>query len=656
MYHHALRFTGFLVLAISISSCALFQQSQTDQDIVVAEVNGENITLHELKTNFYRSSAPVDAGGEDDLELEEFLKLYIDYKLKLASARDGGYFDNEEILSELANYENQSAVPYWLEKRVRDELLEELYQRSQYEIHASHILIQVSENATPRDTTRAYNRLIEARDKYLAGEDTFENLSMEYSSKQRGQSMGGDLGYFSAGWSVKEFEDAAFATPVDSVSMPVRSQFGYHIIKVHDKRDRVPEHNFSHIFFNSRGGQSSPQEAMEKAQEAYTYLESGLDWNEITERFSDDMQSKRNGGDIGWTDQNRFEPVFTETVFSITEPGNYTEPFESEYGVHIVRLDSIRTFKSKEAELDHLYERLRSLPRYRENQPAVLSAVKRSGNAQIHTDVQKEMEAFLEEAPQNDFLRQPWDNVSELQQKPLYSINDVNYTVADFKNWMETRLEQENTKRYRYQFVREFADQATEEQLTDITKQEFPEFAQLSKDYLNGLVVFSITEDSVWNYSGTASDALEAIYNDNPDDYWFERRYRYVRIASTADSTLHAAREKIQSGVIPDSLRNHFQGLIVRRDVINSLENFPFSEMAGLEQGEFSEIFEYRRRQTIYYLEEILEPRQMTYEEAYNKLVATYQPIREAQWIESMRSKYSVHSWPERITEYKQVN
>ncbi len=643
-----IRKIGVFALLIGLTSCALFESSSDKSDPTVATVDGNPITLSELKANFHNSPATMTPEEDDGLALKEFLSLYIDYKVKLAAGRDAGYFDSEDILRELANYENQSAVPYWLEKRVRDELLAELYERSKYEIKASHILIQLSENASPRDTARAYNRLIEAKQRFLDGED-FIKLSEEYSSRQRNQSMGGELNYFSAGWSVKPFEDVAYNTPVGEVSMPFRTQFGYHIVYVQDRRETLKDRMVSHIFFNTRGEDQSVEESMERAQEAFALLEEGMGWDDVTQNYSDDRQSSQTGGSIGWINTSRYSADFTDAVFSLETVGQYAEPVVTEYGIHILRLDSIRTFASREAEMEHLYERLRQLPRYRQNQDAVLGTVKQVGNGRIVRASVEALENFLDATPQHDFNNQNWDEADELLSMPFYTINDVTYTVSDFKDWLLVQLETENGNRYRFQHLDRFADHAAREQLVSITKQEFEEFAQLSRDYLNGLVVFSITEDSVWNYAGLDTLALKALYEENPEEYWFEQRYRYVRIAAMADSTLLKVKDAVLEGMPIDSLRNEFQGLIIRRDIINSLSSFPFSEMDGLAVGEFSDIFEYRRRQTMYLMEEILEPRQMTFEEAFNKLVATYQPIREAEWMERMRAKYSVHSYPERI-------
>ena len=212
------------LLLLTVGACSSSQTASTE-DPVVARVAGEDVSLSELTYQFYRSGARPEAGftpEEEIRELRAFLPLYTDYLAKLAEAKSAGYFEMPEILDELASYEQQTAQPYWLENQVKDELLNEYIERAQTEIHASHILITLPQNPVRADTLRAYNRLVEAREKALAGEN-FDSLSVVYSSTQQGRSVGGDLGYFSVGWAVKDFEDAVYSTPGGS---------GFHAIPV----------------------------------------------------------------------------------------------------------------------------------------------------------------------------------------------------------------------------------------------------------------------------------------------------------------------------------------------------------------------------------------------------------------------------------------
>lgn len=640
----------FALSFLFVSGCSLFQGTTDADSLIVGEVGGERISFSEMRTSFHSAPALDSEDYDEKAELLDFLDLYIDYRTKVRAAQDAGYFEKEEILTELHQYQMQSVFPYWLEMRFRDQLLDELVERSEKEIHTSHILISVPENASPSDTLRAWNRLMEAREKFLNEEDTFENLMETYSTRQGGRSMGGDLGFVSAGWAIKPFEDVAYSTPEGEISMPFRTSFGYHVLKVHEIREKQPDRNYSHIYFRTRGQGFSLVSAQERSQEAFERIQAGDEWDQIVMEFSDDPESKNRGGDIGWLEPARFQPNFLAGLEVLESQGQITDPFESEYGIHIVRLDSIRTYRDEAHLREELYERLRNLPRYRENRLYTIQNVRRAANDSLYTSA---YEDFIEFFTANSELE--FDEIEfpqGLLERPFYRINDEIFPVSHYRDFVSERLEHTENNRYNHGVLNQYFERMANHVIVPVTKREFPEFKQLSRQYLEGLAVFQITEDSVWTYSMTDSLRLKDLYEQNKENYWFSTRYRYYRITADSDSLLTAAKEVINSGVPVDSVRNEVRGLILRTDVINSLQDFPFNHLDGLNPGEFSEFFEFRNRPTMLYLAEILEPRQMTFDEAFMRVVSDYQPIREREWMESLREQYAVRVHRERLENF----
>ncbi|MCH8523625.1 MAG: peptidylprolyl isomerase [Balneolales bacterium] len=578
-------------------------------------------------------------------ELREFLPLYVNYRAKLAEARLGGYFVKNEILSELAVYEQQTAQPFWLENRIREQMLDEYIERASVEIHASHMLIMLPQNPVRADTLRAYNRLLEARDKALQGAD-FDSLSVVYSSMQQGRSVGGDLGYFSVGWAVKDFEDVVFTTPVGGISMPFRTQFGYHIVKVHDVRETVQDRRLSHIFFQTRND-LDVEEALQSAGDIFSDLsQNTITWDQAVEQFSQDRQSAVNNGNIGWVNHGRYDPQFTNVVMSIPSVGDITEPFYSGYGVHIVRLDSIRTFKSDEDFRSEMLSRLQALPRYRETQEFTNKHVREAGSEFIYRDA---FDAF--ESPiynhTGGFSSVVWDE--DVLSAPVYRLNNTTYTAGDFRDWVFANLDTSATTNYHFSVRERFINDVTQNHIVDITKDVFPEFAALSREYLNGLVIFSISEDSVWNYARYDTLSLRGIYEQDPERFQFDDRYFYFRVAANTDSTLNLAISRLQDGISPDSLRREMPGLLIRSDVINDLSQSPFSYLQGLQEGEISQRFDYRNRRTVLLLDRIEPSRTMTFDEAFFRIVSEYQPIRERNWVNRLQQTHNVSMYPERI-------
>ena len=280
---------GLCLLIISICSTLTFSQSKNDKT-VVGTVGNQKITYGELKSNMNtpQNTSPTLS------ELEEFLPIYLEYKAKIQFADREGITKDPQLLQELHQYSKQASYSHWLENRIKETEFDKYYDRASVELKSEHILIAVNPNASPEDTLDAYQKLIEARNKFLNG-TSFSELDKQYSSKQGNRSMGGDLPWFSIGTTVKEFEDVIFSLNVGEVSMPFRTQFGFHIVHLQKKRSRTLSREVSHIF--TRAG---ALESKEKIENAYSKLNQGTSWAEAVLQFSDDNLSASNGGKIGW--------------------------------------------------------------------------------------------------------------------------------------------------------------------------------------------------------------------------------------------------------------------------------------------------------------------------------------------------------------------
>ncbi|AXJ00891.1 peptidyl-prolyl cis-trans isomerase SurA [Cyclonatronum proteinivorum] len=644
----------FIAAALLFGACSILNIGQQDspEEAVIGKVDGGEITFAELRSSFFISPLQEEQDPEEiKEEMMAFLDMYLIYRARVAAAKAEGYFEDEDVLRELNQYQKQSVFPYWLEMRFREELLDELVARSKTEVGTSHILISVSADASPADTLAAWNQLMEARDIFLDPEDDtdFNTLAERFSTRQRGQSMGGDLGFISGGWAVKPFEDVAFSTQPGEVSMPFRTSFGYHIVHVYEVRETVPDRSYSHIYFRTRGGENTPESAMERAEKAFTQLQEGQPWDDVTLAFSEDPDTRQSGGNIGWIQPARFQPQFLENINRLSEQGEWSEPFESEYGIHIARLDSIRTYQNEEQLREELYERLRNLPRYRENRSFTLQNVRQSAGEVFHEESFALFEQKLNETENRHIASVALS--SENRALPLYDIHDRTFTLGEFYDYLMQQLNGTGEGPFSYGMIEDFKQFAAEEVIVDVTKAEFPDFADLSNRYHEGLAVFRLVEGQVWNYAAQDTTRLKEIFEANRDNYRFGTRYRYYRISADTEERLHEAQEVIRHGVAIEEVREAVSGLILRTDMINNLSDFPFDHLQGLEAGDFTEIFEYRNRPSMLYLAEIKEPRRMTFEEAFMRVSADFQPIREQEWNAYLSERFQVTAFPERLRE-----
>lgn len=617
---------------------------------IVGVVNGTPVQLEELVSQYERNNI---SGEKDDStrirELREFLELYLLYRAKLMEAKEKGLFESEEIISELRQYELQYAIPYWIENEIQDKLIDEYIFRSKLEIDASHILIAIPEGATPSDTLQAYNQLMEARNKFVAGED-FEMLSNEYSTIYDGRSMGGPLGFFSAGWAVKSFEDAAFSLDIGQVSMPFSTQFGYHIILVKDIRERKMDRFVSHIFLNARAGTQEYADSLSNvASTIYQLLQNGAEWAQMVQQYSQDQRSLENDGQIGWINYGAYDNSLTDQIFSVQQDqiGKARPPIETVYGIHVIKVDSIRSHNDPLVERAEALSALRNLPTFRDQRGLVLNRIRQEVKDYV---VFENVRIFQGLRADRDSLKVADTIIPEdTAQLFVYELGNEQYTIRDYQNFIRDHSPAMTWSGVSDLLFDAFKDKMVEKKLLKITNQRYPDYRFTINNYLEGLTVFKLIEDEVWNYSRTDTAALMSIYDINRQDYQFPRRYDVVRMAAKTDSLLRVAQNAIISGVNPDSIRKDVSGLSVVRETISDLTNEPFNQLQGLNSGAFTDLFDFRSTRNLLFLEKVRAPESMTFDDAFFRLVSEYQPIRENTWNNYLRQKFNIQSFQSNI-------
>lgn len=651
----ALLIAGSIFTACSTTKSTQSPKSadtQKSSQVTVGVVDGEPVSYQEVVANYQPSMDEKPVSADD---LVDFLPSYLDYKAKVKEARKAGYFERDDIRKEYNQFANQAAYSYWMNNKLEQEMLDTLMRRSEEELKVKHVLIRLPNNPDPADTAKAYNKLMEARKKYENGKAGFDELINQYSSKMRGRNMGGEVGYFTAGQTVKSFEDAAYALPEDSVSYPVRSQFGYHLILMLDRRARHSDRKISHIFFQKQNRNEKADSTLwAKANDTWNKLNEGADWDSLARKVSDDRNSANNGGQLGWFNYGRYPETIIDTIMALKKPGDYSRPFESRYGIQIIELDSIRSYPTEEAHRQALLKQLKNLPRYKNNKQLVNNRLRNIGNAEWHHDNLSSLMQYLHSKDSTLIknIRFP-ENVSSL---PLYSFNGKTYQNSDFITWLKENRGQANGGDYQRRWADDFESGILEQQLVPLTRKQFPEFGQKVQSYLNGLVVFQISEDSVWSKSTVDTTKLRSLYEQNPAEYRYPKRFVYSQIVAQDDSTIQKAYQLLSDGVAPDSLRKQLNRVQVRYDTTGYIESMPYSKLVDIQAGSYTQPFAYNKRQNIMYLHQVLKPRQMTFKEAFDRVFSAYQPQREKAWVQQLRNLYDVQSYPGRLRKAFQQN
>ncbi|MFN1833888.1 peptidylprolyl isomerase [Balneola sp. MJW-20] len=612
-------------------SSSLYAQNDAD-DILVGEINGEGVTYNELKDNFLNSGKQ-----EYNLdELKEFLPLYLNYRAKLLDAKRLGYYDVESIQEEHELYSKQASYNYWLDQQIRPDLFEKYFERSKYELKASHILISPNFDQNIDNLDQALEKALEARQRLLNG-DEFEQINAQYSSSRNGQNMGGSLPWLSVGTTVGPFEDALYSLEEGEISEPVETQFGIHVIRLEEIREKVPPRRTQHIFVRP----TRDSTAQIKVYEVYKALQEGRQWKEVVSEYSEDETTKFKAGDIGWISYGtNYAASFIDNIMNLNPEKAYSEPFRSPYGYHIIRIDSVQSFSSEESRKEQLQEEFDNTPYFKRNNTFVINYLRDYYGDDIKNSVLGDFENYI--ITQDSVLISEFDLPESISSSIIYTFNEVNFSGNDYLDY----LKESRGDRYRFQYTRQwfnnYLQDLIDKRILNLTLDEFPEFQEQTDNYMDGLVIYQINNDYMWSGETVDINELLKLYLNNINNYRLEERAYYHLITSQTDSALQKGVNFINDGNSPDSLRSNISGIAVNIDSTNTFTEPPFDRLLSMEPGSFTDTFSYRNRVAVLYLNEILPSRTLSFEEAFDRLLTDYQPTRERIWLERLKEKYNI--------------
>lgn len=552
------RLSVFFLLTVAAPFILLAQDDPLST--IVGTVGGENITYGELLSNYSANAYQNESGEVTIDELRRFLPIYLDYRAKILAGKELGFHKDSALVAEYETYTRQAAYSYWLEKEVKPSAFEEFKQRSELELKAFHILIALDQNATEAEVNEAITKLEQAKSELEDGVEPAE-VDRKYSTVQNGRSMGGDIPWISAGRTVKEFEDQVYALEPGEVSEPFRTQFGYHIVLLQNKREHTPSRLVRHIFVAGNNDSTSHQ----KIKEAYQQLEEGTEWNQVENAYSEDRSSTQNAGLIGWINYQAGSNRFIDIVMKVDTEVAFTRPKETNFGYHIFRIDSVESYPSEEARDEALRAQLEQTPYYESNAQFVL------------------------------------DHLNE-----------------------------------------KFTQNVSDDNIVELTKKHYPDFEQQAESFLHGLIVFKLNEEQLWNPATIDSTRLKSVYHENPERYRYPERAFYYLLSARHDSTLDKAIEFALNGSNIDSLSSTIGGLRVTSDSTSSTLSPPFDRLKEMDTDTFSNKFDYNNSRGVFWLEDLLAARQMTFDEAYSLILNEMRPKIEQEWMEKLRGKYNV--------------
>ena len=589
---------------------------------------------------------------ESQKDLNQYLELFIGYKLKVTKANKLGLQDNPKYQSELKGYRTQLSKNYTTDSKVTSALVKEGYERMQKEIKASHILLLVDENASAEDTLKAYNKCIDIRQKALNGED-FGKLAKEFSEDPSAKENAGDLGFFTSFRMVYAFESAAYKTPKGKISMPIRTRFGYHIIKVVDERQNRGDVIVAHIMLMNPSNEKAdedPEKSKNTIQEIYKKIQQGENFEELAKQFSEDKSSAAKGGVL-----NRFgsgqlsSEEFENMAFSLTKENPISVPFQSQFGWHIVKLINKFPLKSLEESKVELENKISKDDRSRLITNSLTEKLRKKYN------VKKDNKTYaaVSKLVTGEIFVNKWnlpENAKENYTAKLFSIENKEISGYQFLSFLNSLQTKEGinplplSKFIEINYNR-FVDEQMNQYYNDNLENEFPEFASVMEEYRDGLLLFDLMEKEIWERSKTDSLGLNAFYETQKGNHKWKTRLEVIVASSTKMDVIKNAQLMIKKGATPQEIKDKLN----TAEVVNVMATQSTLEIGSTQLPKDTKqevgISEISQQGEYYFVTNVLKvipESEKTFDECKGKIINDYQQYLEQNWVNELKKEFTI--------------
>ncbi len=634
----------YLVLIFSLVFTLVQGFSQKKNDVLLT-IDDKPVFVSEFKQVYKKNLDLVK--DESQKTVEGYLDLFIDYKLKIAEAYDAQFDKKQSYIEEFEKYEEQLSRNYIYDTKLAEDLVEEAYNRGLEEIEARHILIGVDYSAPAQDTLKAYNTIKTLRERTLAGED-FTELAKKYSTEPNASERGGYLGYFTVFSMVYPFESAAYNTKVGDISEIVRTQFGYHIIKVMNRRAKGSEISVSHIMVTDRDDDSRTFDPEERINEIYKMLKQGEDFAQLADQYSDDKNSAIRGGKLNKFGKGSLRSkIFESYAFGLTEVADYTKPFKSEFGWHIVKLDEIHKKATFEELKPSLEKRVKAGDRSKVVTSAISAKIKDRYGFSKGEPYQKYFEEYL---PKEIFKRQYiYDSLPPVVKKTIFTVGDKKFDFEDFARYVEKRQRRVGPNMNMRQAVKTLYDEFEVYGLKSYYRAklelENEEYAATINEYRNGLLIFDLMRENVWQKAKLDSLGLNEFYKSVKENYKWGQRIEATIVSATSKEYAEQARNMFSEGKTEEEIKEALNKEKEVNAIITSgtfeVQDRQLPKDLNVEKG-VSRIYNNEGSYVVLNITEIIAPGIKKLDEVRGKVLNSYQAQLEKEWMTSLRNKYKV--------------
>jgi len=645
---------------------ALSLRAQVNNESTLMTIGGRNITVGEFMSIYLKNNPKSDSSvkapqkGEviNKQNLSEYLELYINFRLKVREAEDLGLDTLTSFKTELNGYRDQLAKPYFIDEATIDKLVQEAYDREHYDVRTSHIFLKLAPDASPEDTLVAYKKAQNLRERLDKGE-AFDGLAFmesdDPSARDREANQQhplihgnhGDLGYFTVFDMVYPFENAAYSLEVGKVSPITRTDYGYHLIKLTDKRSCLGKVTVAHIFLMMKKDATKEDSLLVKQRidSVYQKLQHGGSWDELVKQYSDDKGSAAKGGVLPKFGVNRMVPEFIDAIYKMQKPDDYSAPVQTPYGWHIIKLIERKlpgTFVEEKVDLKN---RVTKDVRHQVAIDVVYNKIKKEYTFTEFPDAKPD---FYKVVTDSIFTGR-WDiNEAKDLNKPLFKLGNMMFKQQDFAKYLASKQKKSDKEK-----ITAYVDKAYKDYVNEsLTKwenahleQKYPDFKNLMTEYRDGILLFDLTDQKVWSRAVKDTVGLQQFYESNKKNYVWGNRVDASVFTLKDPKQSQKLRNFIKSGLADDAILkelnvdNH-KILVVESGKFSRKDN-KFIDMVPWNVGIASDIPS-DSAVVVVNIRSLLSPANKTLSEARGLITADYQNYLEKIWIQYLRQKYPV--------------
>lgn len=616
------------------------------QNETLLTINNKPVSLEEFKWIYNKNNSQAI---NDQKTVEEYLELFINYKLKVEEAIALGYDTTAGFKRELANYRDQLAKNYLVDREVNEDLLKEAYQRMLEDVRASHILIRLDPNSSPDDTLAAYNKAIHIRSRIINNGEGFETVARGTSDDPSVKNNGGDLGFFTVFQMVYPFETAAYSLNPGQISNPVRTRFGYHIIKVTDRRPAMGELRVAHIMLSTPKGMSTEEQedVYEKIKDIHKKVTSGADFSWAAKEYSQDRGSAANGGELKWFTTGRMIPEFEIPAVALKKDGDISEPVKTAFGWHIIKRIEKKSIPEYDEIKSELRRKINRDSRSEKSKESFVSKLKEKYNYKIDSNALTEMIDVIhtENIESGKYMLTQ-------KNKPIATLNNLTLKKSDFIEYLNRKRSMQKNADVWF-FIQKEYNNFISDNLLELENKNLEnsniEFKYLMKEYHDGILLFEVMDDLVWSKASEDSIGLQNYYEKHKENYAWGKRAYVTKYTSKNTASLDALKKLLDK----KPAKNYTTSYIVNK--LNKKlddENKTTAEEMIINKGEedfgiswkenYQMTFKKTTEQETYYVDKITDGEIKPLNECRGLVIADYQEFLEKNWIEGLRNKYTI--------------